>query len=63
MGLKQEFRFIMNKYKLIKQDTLNKLQVGKIYKIENNILYNDNENIGMYRLTTWQIKNMFKLEE
>jgi len=33
----------MNKYKLIKQDTLNKLQVGKIYKIEN---------IGMYRLTT-----------
>ena len=30
---------------------------------ENNILYNDNENIGMYRLTTWQIKNMFKLEE
>lgn len=53
----------MNKYKLIKQDTLNKLQVGKIYKIENNILYNDNETIGMYRLTTWQIKNMFKLEE
>lgn len=47
-------------YECIKQDTFNKLEVGKQYYIDNNILYNDNKTIKMYRITDWQLNTMFR---
>ena len=50
----------MHLYECIKQDTFNKLKVNKIYKIKDNIVYNDAENIALYRLTTYQLEKMFR---
>ena len=50
-------------YECINQDSFNKLEVGKIYYIEDNCLYNDAKTIKLYRITSWQLKNMFKLKE
>lgn len=50
-------------YECITQDTFNKLEVGKIYYIEDNWLYNDAKTIKLYRITSWQLNTMFKLKE
>ena len=50
-------------YKCITQDTFNKLEVGKIYYIEDNWLYNNAKTIKIYRITNWQLDNMFKLKD
>lgn len=50
----------MQLYKCIIQDTFNKLEVNKLYKIKDNIIYNDAENIKLYRLTNYQLEKMFK---
>ena len=50
-------------YECIIQDTFNKLEVGKIYYIEDNWLYNNSKTIKLYRITSWQLKTMFKLKE
>lgn len=50
----------MKRYRLIKQDTFNKLELNKIYNINDCIIYNDNKTIKMYRITKWQLNNMFK---
>ena len=50
----------MKKYKLIKQDTFNELELGKVYDIKDKIIYNDTETIKMYRVTRWQLENMFE---
>ena len=51
---------IMKKYKCIMQDTFRKLEIGKIYYIEDNWLYNNAKTIKMYRVTGYILKNMFK---
>ena len=50
----------MKKYRCIKQDTFSKLEVGKIYNIKDYVIYNDFSNIPLYRLTRWQLENMFE---
>lgn len=50
----------MKQYKLIAQDTFNKLELNKIYNIKNNWLYNENKTIKIYRITNYQLKNMFE---
>lgn len=50
----------MKLYECIKQDTFNKLEVNKVYKIKDNVIYNDAENIALYRLTTYQLQTMFR---
>ena len=36
------------------------LDIPGIYKIKDNIVYNDAENIALYRLTTYQLEKMFR---
>lgn len=50
----------MDKYALIVQDTSNELELGKIYNISGNWIYNDAGNIKMYYVDAWQLKNMFR---
>ena len=50
-------------YECIKQDTFNNLELGRIYYIENNWLYNNAKTIKLYYITKWQLENMFKLNE
>lgn len=50
-------------YECITQDTFNKLKVGKTYYIEDHWLYNDDKTIKLYYVTTWQLKNTFRLKE
>ena len=50
-------------YECINQDTFNKLEVGKIYYIEDHWLYNGAKTIKLYHITKWQLENMFKLKE
>lgn len=50
----------MERYKLIKQDLQGKLQLGKIYNIEDYTIYNVLGMIKIYRLTRWQLENMFE---
>ena len=50
----------MKKYKLIKQDAFNKVELGKVYNIKDNIIYNDTNTIKMFRVTRWQLENMFE---
>lgn len=50
----------MKRYKLIKQDTFNELELGKVYNIKDNIIYNDKGTVKMYRVTRWQLENMFE---
>lgn len=56
---------MIKEYELIKQDTLNQLELGKIYKIKNfknfkAIVSNVNDSIILYHVTNWQLDNMFK---
>lgn len=51
---------MMSRYMLIKQDYFNDLELGKIYNIKENIIYNDVGNIKLFRVTNWQLKNMFE---
>ena len=52
---------MMKKYKLIVQDTFNKLELNKIYKIKNDrFIVNDRENTILYSITQYQLKNMFQ---
>lgn len=50
----------MKKYRCIKQDTFNKLELEKIYNIKNYVIYNDFSNIPLFRLSRWQLENMFE---
>ena len=50
----------MKKYRCIKQDTFNKLELEKIYNINNYVIYNDFSNIPLFRLSRWQLENMFE---
>lgn len=50
----------MKKYRCIKQDTFNKLELGKIYNIKDYVIYNDFSNITLFHLTRWQLENMFE---
>lgn len=58
----------MKKYKLIKQDTFNKLEVGKIYNIKDfgnhySIMNDAKEEyyqIPLYQINQWQLDNMFE---
>lgn len=50
----------MNKYMLIKQDYFNDLELGKIYNIKDNVIYNDAGTVKMFRVTSWQLENMFE---
>lgn len=47
-------------YECIKLDTFGKLKLGKLYYIENYIIYNDDGVIPMYHLSLWQLETMFK---
>lgn len=49
----------MKKYKLIVQDTFNKLELDKVYNIKDNIIYDDGV-IGLYRVTSHQLDIMFE---
>ena len=51
---------IMKKYKCIIQDTFGKLEVGKIYYIEDNWLYNNAKTIKIYRVNDYMLKCMFE---
>jgi len=60
-----EEKEMTKKYELIKQDTTNKLTVGKIYTIKDfgnhkSIVNKYDETIQIYVVTDWQIKNMFR---
>ena len=51
----------MKKYRLIIQDTFNKLELNKIYKIKNNrYIVNDKEDCILYSLPSYMIKKMFE---
>lgn len=53
---------MIKKYKLIIQDTSNKLELNKIYKIKNNryIVSDVDDTIILYGVSSWQLKNMFE---
>lgn len=52
---------MIKKYKLIIQDTFNKLELNKIYKIKNDrFIVNDRENAILYSITQYQLKTMFQ---
>lgn len=52
---------MIKKYRLIMQDTFNKLELNKIYKIKNDrFIVNDRENAVLYSITQYQLKNMFQ---
>lgn len=52
---------MIKKYRLIIQDTFNKLELNKIYKIKNDrFIVNDRENAILYSITQYQLKNMFQ---
>lgn len=52
---------MIKKYRLIIQDTFNKLELNKIYKIKNDrFIVNDRENVILYSITQYQLKNMFQ---
>ena len=53
---------MIKKYKLIVQDTSNKLELNKIYKIKNNryIVSDVDDTIILYGVSSWQLKNMFE---
>ena len=53
---------MIKKYKLIVQDTFNKLELNKIYKIKNNryIVSDVDDTIILYGVSSWQLKNMFE---
>lgn len=53
---------MIKKYKLIIQDTFNKLELNKIYKIKDNryILADVDDTIILYGVSSWQLKNMFE---
>lgn len=50
----------MKKYMLIKQDYFNDLELGKIYNIKDNVIYNDAGTVKLFRVTCWQLENMFE---
>lgn len=50
----------MKKYKCIMQDTFGKLEVGRIYYIKDNWLYNNSKTIKIYYITDYMLKCMFK---
>ena len=50
----------MKKCMLIKQDYFNELELGKIYNIKDNVIYNDAGTVKLFRLTSWQLENMFE---
>lgn len=50
----------MEKYKCIIQDTFGKLEVGRIYYIENNWLYNNAKTIRLYYITDYMLNCMFE---
>lgn len=65
VGAKMKFLDIRN-YRLIVQDTSNKLELGTIYKIKNlgygyGIVSNACNDIILYAITRWQLDNMFEL--
>ena len=47
-------------YKCIKQDTFDKLEVGKVYYIEDNWLYTDNKVFRLYYINDYMLKSMFE---
>lgn len=53
---------MIKKYKLIVQDTFNKLELNKIYKIKDNryIVADVDDTIILYGVSSWQLKNMFE---
>lgn len=53
---------MIKEYKLIVQDHFNELELNKIYKIKDNkyIVSDVNDTIILYRITKWQLENMFK---
>lgn len=53
---------MIKEYKLIVQDHFNELELNKVYKIKDNkyIVSDVNDTIILYRITKWQLENMFK---
>ena len=56
----------IKKFRLIVQDTFNKLEVGKIYNIKNlgysyAIVSNICDEIILYSISKWQLENMFEV--
>ena len=56
---------MIKEYELIKQDTSNKLTVGKVYTIKDfgnhkSIVNKHDHTIEIYVVTDWQLKNMFR---
>lgn len=56
---------MIKKYRLVIQDTLGKLEIGKIYKIKDfgnfkAIVSSVDESIILYHVTKWQMVNMFE---
>lgn len=56
---------MIKEYKLIIQDTFNKLELGKTYRIKNNryIVSDVDDTIILYCVTQYQLNNMFKKVE
>lgn len=55
----------IKKFRLIAQDTFNKLELGKIYNIKNlgygyGIVSNICNEIILYSISKWQLENMFE---
>lgn len=50
----------MLKYKCIMQDTFGKLELGRIYFIEDNWLYNNAKTIKIYYITNYMLNCMFE---
>lgn len=48
----------IEKYKCIIQDTFGKLEVGKIYYIEDNWLYNNAKTIKIYRVNDYMFEEV-----
>lgn len=59
-GLRKGGNLIMKKYKCIIQDTFGKLELGRIYFIENNWIYNNAKTIKLYYITDYMLKCMFE---
>lgn len=49
-------------YKCIISDYFNKLEIGKVYYIQDNWLYNDDHTLILYRIDRWQLDHMFRKE-